>query len=72
MPYLCGNANNGSNCGFAYANFENDPSNSNPNIGSRNCKRKKKSPKPHHLVKNNKFTGGLVAQANDSPKKQRA
>lgn len=37
VPNLGGNANNGSNCGFAYANCENDPANANPNIGSRNC-----------------------------------
>lgn len=73
VPNLGGNANNGSNCGFAYANFENDPANSNPDIGSRNCRRQiKKSPGPHLLVKNNKFNGGLVAEAKDSTEKQRA
>ena len=30
-----GNANNGANCGFAYANTNNAPSNTNANIGSR-------------------------------------
>ncbi|EIY58938.1 hypothetical protein HMPREF1070_04402, partial [Bacteroides ovatus CL03T12C18] len=30
-----GNANNGANCGLAYANSNNDWSNSNANIGSR-------------------------------------
>lgn len=30
-----GNANNGANCGFAYANTNNAPSNANTNIGSR-------------------------------------
>lgn len=38
VPNLGGNANNGSYCGFAYANYDNEPTNSNPNIGSRNCK----------------------------------
>ena len=30
-----GNANNGANCGFAYLNSNNAPSNTNANIGSR-------------------------------------
>ncbi len=30
-----GNANNGSNAGFTYANSNNAPSNANANIGSR-------------------------------------
>lgn len=30
-----GNANNGANCGFLYANTNNAPSNANANIGSR-------------------------------------
>lgn len=55
MPNLGGNENNGSNCGFAYANIDNDPSNANPNIGSRNCEHEKnKSPWPHLSVKNDK------------------
>lgn len=32
-----GNANNGANAGFAYANSNNVPSNTNANIGSRHC-----------------------------------
>ena len=32
-----GNANNGANAGFAYANSNNTPSNSNTNIGSHLC-----------------------------------
>lgn len=32
-----GNANNGSNAGFAYANSNNAPSNANANIGSHLC-----------------------------------
>ncbi len=32
-----GNANNGSNAGFAYANSNNVPSNANANIGSHLC-----------------------------------
>lgn len=30
-----GNANNGTNCGFVYANANNVPANANANIGSR-------------------------------------
>lgn len=33
--YFGGNANNGANCGFLYANTNNAPSNTNANIGSR-------------------------------------
>lgn len=32
-----GNANNGANAGFAYANVNNAPSNTNANIGSQLC-----------------------------------
>ena len=32
-----GNANNGANAGFAYANSNNTPSNTNTNIGSHLC-----------------------------------
>nr|DAU55238.1 MAG TPA: hypothetical protein [Caudoviricetes sp.] len=32
-----GNANNGANCGFGYANSNNVPSNTNANIGSHLC-----------------------------------
>ena len=32
-----GNANNGANAGFAYANSNNTPSNTNANIGSHLC-----------------------------------
>lgn len=32
-----GNANNGANAGFAYANSNNTPSNANANIGSHLC-----------------------------------
>ena len=32
-----GNANNGANAGFAYANSNNAPSNTNANIGSHLC-----------------------------------
>lgn len=34
---LGGNANNGANAGFVYAYSNNVPSNTNANIGSRNC-----------------------------------
>lgn len=32
-----GNANNGTNAGFAYANTNNAPTNANANIGSQLC-----------------------------------
>jgi len=32
-----GNANNGANAGFVYANTNNAPSNTNANIGSQQC-----------------------------------
>lgn len=32
-----GNANNGANAGFVYANTNNSPSNTNANIGSQLC-----------------------------------
>lgn len=32
-----GNANNGANAGFVYANTNNTPSNTNANIGSQQC-----------------------------------
>lgn len=35
--YFSGNANNGANAGFAYANANNAPSNTNANIGSQLC-----------------------------------
>lgn len=35
--HFSGNANNGSNAGFVYANSNNTPSNTNANIGSRKC-----------------------------------
>lgn len=36
---LGGNANNGSNAGLGYTNSNNTPSDTNANIGSRNCLR---------------------------------
>lgn len=38
VVYWGGNANNGANCGLAYANSNNAWSNSNANIGSRHTK----------------------------------
>ncbi|MBQ2189037.1 MAG: hypothetical protein II401_10850 [Bacteroidales bacterium] len=35
--HFSGNANNGANAGFAYANVNNAPSNTNANIGSQLC-----------------------------------
>ena len=56
-----GNANNGSNAGFVYANSNNAPSNTNANIRSHLCFSKKfnvikitKERRPYLLVK--KFT----------------
>lgn len=37
MVLFGGNANNSSNAGFVYANAYNGPSDSNANIGSRQC-----------------------------------
>ena len=74
VPNLGGNANNGSNCGFAYANFENDPANSNPNIGSRNCKTTMKNKvseaAPLGGTRHN-LPAGPVAKANVRRLKQR-
>ena len=51
-----GNANNGTNDGFAYANSNNAPSNANTNVGSRisyTVKRKNVQPQPCPLAKDN-------------------
>lgn len=52
--YFGGNANNGANCGFVYANSNNAPSNTNANIGSRqyfSVKNIQTGQRPCHLAK---------------------
>ena len=60
-----GNANNGANAGFANSNSNNDPSNTNANIGSRlnltpfNKKNINRIPRPCLLAKQQKKQKGV-------------
>lgn len=68
-----GNANNGANCGFGYANSNNVPSNTNANIGSRLylSERNFTSYKPMgggpYLLVKNKLSVNRIGRETDDP-----
>jgi hypothetical protein len=65
--FVSGNANNGANAGFGYANTNNAPSNANANIGTQLCYVVFfQEERPCHLAKNNNVQNGVGSESEDS------